>query len=295
MTRILNQSGRLKLVLAGGVLDVARASDGRFPHDPQLIYQEWDAFLDWAQAASRSADEAHPSDSEIGSPVSAPRQIVGVGLNYHSHVAHSGLKTPTEPGVFAKFLTSLAGPHAHIPLPSEAVFTEAELAVVLKREAFNISEAEALDHVAGVTVAQDLLDPPSIVRVPTLEGGPGAVYLNPSKSLAAFTPIGPELVSLDAAGDLGSLAIELDFNDTPVQRGNTSDLIFAVPELIARLSRKIRLLPGDVILTGSPDRVHGSEKLSLASGDRIRAAVIGIGEQRSLAVTEASVPQARVA
>lgn len=284
MTRILNDSGRLKLVLSDGILDVARASDGRFGSDPQEIYAQWDAFTEWAASAKRSAEEPLPQGSRIGSPVSAPRQIIGVGLNYHSHIRHSGLKTPTEPGVFAKFLTSLTGPYDEIPLPSEAVLTEAELAVVVKREAYNISENEALSYLAGATVAQDLLDPASIVKVPKLDGGPGATYLNPSKSLAAFTPIGPQVVSLDEAGDLGNLNIELDFNGAPVQRGNTSDLIFAVPELIARLSRKLRLLPGDVILTGSPDRVHGSESLVLKSGDRIRASVGSLGEQLSVAV-----------
>lgn len=287
MTRILNDSGRLKLILSDGILDVARASDGRFGSDPQQIYAQWDAFSEWAAAAKRSAEEPLPQGARIGSPVSAPRQIVGVGLNYHSHIRHSGLKTPTEPGVFAKFLTSLTGPYDEIPLPSEAVLTEAELAIVVKREAYRITEREALGHLAGATVAQDLLDPASIVKVPKLDGGPGATYLNPSKSLAAFTPIGPQVVSLDEAGDLGNLNIELDFNGAPVQRGNTSDLIFAVPELIARLSRKLRLLPGDVILTGSPDRVHGAESLVLKAGDRIRASVGNLGEQLSVAVAVA--------
>jgi 2-keto-4-pentenoate hydratase/2-oxohepta-3-ene-1,7-dioic acid hydratase in catechol pathway len=170
--------------------------------------------------------------------------------------------------VFAKFLTSLAGPNDEIPLPSEAVLTEAELAVVIKREGFEINEHDALDYLAGATVAQDLLDPASVVRVPTLEGNPGATYLNPSKSLAAFTPIGPELVSLDEAGDLDNLGIELDFNGTPVQRGNTNDLIFAVPELIARLSRKLRLLPGDEVWGSHTSRCRRSRGAELGCGLR---------------------------
>lgn len=287
MTRILNDSGRLKLILGDGILDVARASDGRFAADPQAIYGEWDAFVEWANSATRSAEETLPQGGRVGSPVSAPRQIIGVGLNYHSHVLHSGLKTPTEPGVFAKFFTSLAGPYDEIPLPSDVVLTEAELAVVIKREAFHISESEALSHLAGAAVAQDLMDPASVVKIPKLDGGPGANYLNPSKSLAAFTPIGPQVVSLDEAGDLGNLDIELDINGTPVQRGNTNDLIFAVPELVARLSRKLRLLPGNVILTGSPHRLHEAEKLALKAGDKIRATVRGLGEQHSVAVSVA--------
>lgn len=287
MTRILNDSGRLKLILQDGILDVARASDGRFSSDPQAIYAQWDEFLEWANSGNRSAEESVPQGSRVGSPVSAPRQIIGVGLNYHSHVRHSGLQTPTEPGVFAKFFTSLAGPYDEIPLPSDAVLTEAELAVVIKKEAFHISEADALSHLAGAAVAQDLMDPASVVKIPKLDGGPGANYLNPSKSLAAFTPIGPQVVSLDEAGDLGNLDIELDFNGKPVQRGNTSDLIFAVPELVARLSRKLRLLPGDVILTGSPHRILEAEKLGLKDGDKIRATVRGLGEQHSVAVSVA--------
>lgn len=287
MTRIINDSGRLKLVLKDGVLDVARASNGRFSSDPQAIYADWDAFLEWAASSTHAADEPLKSGAPILTPVPAPRQIIGVGLNYHSHVRHSGLQTPTEPGVFAKFFTSLAGPYDEIPLPSNLVVTEAELAVVVKREAFHISEAEALDHLAGATTAQDLMDPASVVKIPRLDGGAGANYLNPSKSLAAFTPIGPQVVSLDEAGDLGNLAIELDINGTPIQRGNTNDLIFAVPELVARLSRKLRLLPGDVILTGSPERLNTAEKLQLNAGDRIRASVQGLGEQLSVAVAVA--------
>ena len=287
MTRILNDSGRLKLILGDGILDVARASDGRFAADPQAIYGEWDAFVEWANSATLRQRLFRRAGGRVGSPVSAPRQIIGVGLNYHSHVLHSGLKTPTEPGVFAKFFTSLAGPYDEIPLPSDVVLTEAELAVVIKREAFHISESEALSHLAGAAVAQDLMDPASVVKIPKLDGGPGANYLNPSKSLAAFTPIGPQVVSLDEAGDLGNLDIELDINGTPVQRGNTNDLIFAVPELVARLSRKLRLLPGDVILTGSPHRLHEAEKLALKAGDKIRATVGGLGEQHSVAVSVA--------
>ncbi|MCR6502369.1 fumarylacetoacetate hydrolase family protein [Shinella sp. CPCC 101442] len=283
MTRILNDSGRLKLILPEGILDVANASNGRFSHDPQAIFEDWDDFQEWAQSGSKSADATAPESARILSPVPRPRQIVGVGLNYHTHIHHSGLKTPTEPGVFAKFLTSLAGPHADILLPSETVFTEAEAAVVIKREAYFINEDQALDHVAGVTVAQDLYDRTAIVNIPKLDGSGGATYLNPSKSLATFTPLGPEVVSLEAAGDLGSLAIELDFNDTAIQRGNTSDLVFAIPELIARLSRRLRLLPGDVILTGSPARIEGTEGIALRPGDLIRASVAGLGTQLQVA------------
>ncbi|RLL65465.1 FAA hydrolase family protein [Ochrobactrum soli] len=295
MTRVVNVSGRLKLKLADGIVDVEKASDGRFSSDPQRIYEHWDAFIDWASSQKRKADEPLPEATLIGTPVPTPRQIVAVGLNYHSHLQHSGLVAPEEPGVFAKFITSLSGPYSNIEVPSDVVFTEAELAIVLKREAYRVNESAALDYIAGVTVAQDLYDRNSVVKVAAADGSSAVVYINPSKSRVSFTPLGAEVVSLDEVDDMANLSIELDVNGVPIQRGHTSDLVFSVPALISRLSHKIRLLPGDVILTGSPARVEGTEAQNLRPGDVIRASIPGISEQRTVAVLPDFVQESLVA
>lgn len=286
MTRLINVSGRLKLKLADGVIDVEKASNGRFASDPQRVYEQWNAFAKWA-ASKTAAEEPLPDAAALDVPVPAPRQIVAAGLNYHSHITHSRLIAPSEPGVFVKLLTSLNGPRAEVEVEGDAVFTEAELAVVIGREVVRIGEKDALDYVAGAVLAQDLYDRHSVVKVASAEGAGGVTYINPSKSRPGYTPLGPEVVSLDEAGNLADLPIHLDINDTPIQRGNSSDLVFSVPELVARLSHKIRLLPGDVVLTGSPARLPGAEGRALRPGDVIRAFIPGLGEQRTVAVQPA--------
>ncbi|MGI4812741.1 MAG: fumarylacetoacetate hydrolase family protein [Janthinobacterium lividum] len=281
MPRIANESGRLKLVLRDGSLDVEKASGGKFSSDPQAVFSRWDEFADWAASAARSADAPRASGAAVGSPVPAPRQLLGVGINFHSHINMSNLAVPTAPAVFARLVTSLGGPNGNIPVYSDNVVTEVEVAVVLKREAFRVSEARSLDYVAGITIGQDLIDPSAVVLGTQLDGKVVGRYNTGAKSYPGFAPIGPELLSLDEVADLGDLPLELDIDDTPFQRGNTSDMVFAIPELIARLTYSLHLLPGDIILSGTPGRVAGAEHLRLRPGQLLTARVQGLGEQKN--------------
>lgn len=281
MTRIANEHGRLKVILADGSVDVERASDGRFSSRPQAIYERWDEFQTWANGTKLIADSVRATGKDVGSPVPLPRQIIGVGINYNSHITMSGLEPPTTPAVFMRLLTSLTGPNGDVPVYSETVFTEVEVAVVLKRDAFRVKAEDALDYIAGITIGQDMIDPAAVVVSKQLDGKAVGRYNNGAKSFPGFAPIGPDLVSLDEIADIGNLTLECEIDGVPFQSGNTSDLFFSIPELIARLTSTLHLLAGDLILTGTPGRLPGAEQLRLRPGQLITARVQSLGEQRN--------------
>jgi 2-keto-4-pentenoate hydratase/2-oxohepta-3-ene-1,7-dioic acid hydratase in catechol pathway len=281
MSRIANEKGRLKVILPDGSADVERASNGVFSSNPQAVYERWDEFQKWLHTTKLSADSERAVGKDVGSPVPLPRQIVGIGINYHSHITMSGLQTPTAPPLFIRLLTSMTGPYGDVPIYNEAVFTEVEVAVVLKRAAYRVPEEKALDYIAGITIAQDMIDPTAVVLVKDLDGKLNGRFNNGAKSFPGFAPIGPDLVSLDEIGDLGSLDLECDIDGKPFQRGNTSDMSFGIPELIARITSTMHLLAGDLILTGTPGRVKGAEHIRLHVGNVITARVQSLGEQRN--------------
>lgn len=268
--RIANVDGRLALVTADGVLDVGTASDGRLPSDPQQAYEQWDALLEWAptaQGATEPLDEAR-----LGAPAPRPRQVLAIGLNYAGHAGEAGVALPEAPSVFTKFPTSIGGPADAVALPSEHVDWEVELVVVIGREARRVAERDAWAHVAGLTVGQDL----SERRV---QNRPPAPQFSLGKSFPGFGPTGPVLVTPDELADSDDLAISCTLNGEEMQRGRTSDLVFSVPQLIARLSAVLPLLPGDAIFTGTPAGVGLLRKPPrfLRPGDELRSTIEGIG------------------
>jgi 2-keto-4-pentenoate hydratase/2-oxohepta-3-ene-1,7-dioic acid hydratase in catechol pathway len=280
MTRISNVSGRAKIVLTDGLVDIAKASDGRFSPEIQDLYERWNEFTAWVATAHLHADETAASDDQIGSPAPTPRQVIGVGINYRSSLDNGGFEQPSSPGVFSKFATSIGGPYEAIQLTSDRVITEVELAVVIGRRADSVSEQDALDYVAGVTVAQDLIDGPSVIALIKPDGSRGPSYMDLGKSRPGFAPIGPDLVTLDEAGDLTNLDVDLFVDGVQWQQGNTSELLFSVPQIISRVSHQIPLLPGDVILTGSPYWLAVGAGQPLAAGSEVVATVGRLGTQR---------------
>ncbi|MEV7389171.1 fumarylacetoacetate hydrolase family protein [Streptomyces sp. NPDC091215] len=274
---LANLAGRLHLVTDARAVDVADASDGRFAPDPQEIYAHWADFRAWAQEAD--LPEGRPYDrGELGSPVPAPSQLVAVGLNYRDHATETGYAVPEGlPPVFTKFTSSLTGPYTTVRLPEGDVDWEVELAVVIGRTTSHITEAEAWDHIAGYTVAQDLSE-----RVLQMSGP--APQFSLGKSHAGFTPLGPWLVTPDELPDPADLRLTTQVNGETVQDGNTRDLIFPIPTLIARLAQVLTLRPGDVILTGTPAGVGmgRTPPRYLAAGDTLTTRIEGIGslEQR---------------
>ncbi|MDV6264590.1 fumarylacetoacetate hydrolase family protein [Rhodococcoides yunnanense] len=270
--RLMNLSGRLQIALQDKVIDVADASGGRFEADPQAVYDRWDEFVEWS--SSLPADLAwEPQAGDVGAPVPRPRQIFAVGLNYGEHASESGFDRPDNPVIFTKFVSSITGPETTVELPAGSVDWEVELVVVLGRGGRNIDSAEAWDHVAGVTVGQDLSE-----RV-RQHSGP-APQFNLGKSHAGFSPTGPTLVTVDELDDRDDLVLGAEINGETVQAGRTSQLIFPVPVLIESLSRTVELYPGDIIFTGTPAGVGAGRTPPryLTAGDVLRSFVTGVGE-----------------
>jgi 2-keto-4-pentenoate hydratase/2-oxohepta-3-ene-1,7-dioic acid hydratase in catechol pathway len=209
----------------------------------------------------------------IGPCVANPSKIVCLGLNYRDHAAETGKPIPTEPILFMKAPSSLAGPNDDILLPDEADKGdwEAELGIVIGRKAQYVPESDWLDHVAGFCVVNDV----SERGFQTERGGQWVK----GKSADTFCPTGPWLVTPDEAGDPQHLALGLSLNGEPMQQGNTEDMIFGCAHALSYISRFMTLLPGDIIATGTPAGVGLGRNRFLRDGDRLRVSVEGLGEQ----------------
>ncbi len=207
----------------------------------------------------------------------APPAIFGIGLNYRQHAAETGMEEPRYPVLFMKNPASVAHPADPIVLhpscmePPEVDY-EAELAVVIGRAAKDVAAADALDYVIGYTVAND-------VSARRWQGKRGAGQWVRGKSFDTFCPLGPELVTADELTDPQKLRVTCKLNGQVMQDANTSDMIFSVAELIAYLSTGATLLPGSVILTGTPSGVGFTRKppVFLMPGDTVEVSVEGIG------------------
>lgn len=190
-----------------------------------------------------------PQGSRIGMPVTGSRQFVAIGLNYRKHAMEAGLEIPKEPVVFTKALTSLAGPNDDITMPDDSAATdwEVELGVIIGTVARKVSVDKALSHVAGYCLANDV----SERDWQTKRGN----QWGKGKSFDGFGPIGPWLVTTDELPDPQCIPISLTVNGKVCQSSNTADMIFSVAEVVSYLSQFMTLLPGDVVITGTPSGV----------------------------------------
>jgi acylpyruvate hydrolase len=203
--------------------------------------------------------------------VPRPRKIVCVGLNYRNHILEMGRELPEYPTLFAKFDRTLTGPFDDLVLPAESdrVDWEAELTVVIGRTARRVAEADALDAVAGYTVANDISMRDWQNRtVEWLQG----------KAFEASTPLGPELVTAEEI-DVADLDVRCEVNGTVMQQSRTSQLVFGPAALVSFISTILTLDPGDLILTGTPGGVGQARTppVFLQRGDEVRTTVEGIG------------------
>jgi 2-keto-4-pentenoate hydratase/2-oxohepta-3-ene-1,7-dioic acid hydratase in catechol pathway len=218
----------------------------------------------------------------IGAPVGIVPKFLGIGLNYRDHAEETGMPIPEVPIVFAKASSCVSGPSDPVLAPKgfERMDYEVELAVVIGTRAKNVPEEEALGHVAGYTICNDLSER-SLQK-----GGPGEWIK--AKSYDSFGPLGPWLVTTDEVPDPQKLDLTLDLNGERMQTGSTSTMIFTVAKLVSYISRYMTLHPGDVITTGTPPGVGMARKprVFLKPGDEIRASVSGLGEQRLKVVAE---------
>ncbi len=270
--RLANLGGRATLVLNGHVADLERASGGRLPADPMAALARWDAVAEWAHGLGPGAAEGPLDEGALGPPVPRPAKVFAIGLNYRGHAAEAGLEVPKTPMVFTKFPTCLVGPRAAVVLSSAWVDWEVELVVVIGRAGRRIAAARALEHVAGYCVGQDISDR----RLQFADKPP---QFSLGKSLDTFGPLGPAIVSLDAVGDPNDLRLTCDVSGERMQDARTSDMIFPVPELIAFLSARVPLEPGDLIFTGTPAGVGSTRtpRRYLRAGDEIRSTIEGLG------------------
>jgi 2,4-didehydro-3-deoxy-L-rhamnonate hydrolase len=271
--RLANHNGNLAISSnGGGFVDAHEASGGRYGPDPQSVYDVWDEFIAWASGASLDGG-GELAASELEAPVPAPRQVFAVALNYPEHAAEGGYTKPEVPLIFTKFPTCLTGPVADVALPTQFVDYEVELACVIGRTADHVTESQAWNHIAGVTVGQDL-SARDVQRK-----GP-APQFSLAKSFVGFGPIGPWVVTTDEPGMTGELELECILNGETMQRDSTEAMIFSVPELIAYISAICPLLPGDLLFTGTPSGV-GSRRdppVYLRAGDELVSRIAGIGE-----------------
>jgi 2-keto-4-pentenoate hydratase/2-oxohepta-3-ene-1,7-dioic acid hydratase in catechol pathway len=213
---------------------------------------------------------------ELLPPVPDPEKIVCIGLNYRAHAAEAEIEAPESPTIFGKYRNALAAPGATVALPaaSRKVDFEAEVAFVVGRRAKEVSEAQALDHVAGFTLLNDLSA--RDLQFATPQWMPGKVF-------DGSAPCGPALVTLDEAGQHDAIEFALDLNGERMQESSTADLIFPVPALVAELSRLLTLEPGDVVATGTPAGVGSTRRprVWLAPGDEIVISSPQLGELRT--------------
>jgi acylpyruvate hydrolase len=208
----------------------------------------------------------------IGAPVPRPGKIVCIGLNYRDHAAESNMAVPASPVTFSKYVTSVVGPGQAIRLPaaSRQVDYEAELAVVIGRRAKHVPVERAFDHVLGYMNLND-------VSARDLQFADG--QWQRGKSCDTFAPMGPCIVTREAAGNPHALRIRCRVNGQTLQDSNTNQLIFGVDEVVSFLSQTITLEPGDVIATGTPPGVGFARKppVFLKPGDVVEIEVEGLG------------------
>ncbi len=216
----------------------------------------------------------------IGSPIARPSKILCIGLNYAKHAKETGAAIPTEPILFMKSTSSLTGPFDNIIIPknSEKTDWEVELGVVIGKKASYVSEAEAMDYVAGYVLHNDVSE-----RAFQLERGG---TWDKGKGCDSFAPLGPWLVTKDEIPNPHKLGLWLSLNGKMMQDSNTDDLIFNIPQLISYSSQFMTLLPGDVISTGTPAGVGlgFSPNIYLKPGDVVELGIDGLGSSKQTAI-----------
>lgn len=221
-----------------------------------------------------------PEGVRLGSPVSRVGHFIAIGLNYADHAAETGSPIPSEPIVFSKAPSCLSGPNDDVLLPkgSEKLDWEVELAVVIGKRADNVSEADALSHVLGYALCND-------VSERAWQAERGGQWIK-GKSAPTFGPLGPWIATPDEIADPQNLDMFLDVNGERCQTGNTRTMIFSVAHIISYLSSFMVLEPGDVITTGTPPGVGLGMKPQkfLKAGDEMRLGIAGLGEQRQKVV-----------
>jgi 2-keto-4-pentenoate hydratase/2-oxohepta-3-ene-1,7-dioic acid hydratase in catechol pathway len=236
--------------------------------------------LGWMLEQYKGMLKEVPAGTRIGSPIARPSKIICIGLNYADHAKETNATPPTEPVIFMKASSALSGPFDNVIIPRDSVKSdwEVELAVVIGKKASYVTEEDAIDHVAGYTLHNDVSE-----REFQLERGG---TWDKGKGCDTFAPIGPWLVTKDEVPDVNNLKLWLTLNGEKMQNGTTANLIFNIPVLISYVSRFMTLLPGDVISTGTPAGVGlgFNPPVYLKHGDIMELGIDGLGTSKQTAV-----------
>lgn len=228
--------------------------------------------------ANKANQQEIPADSRIAAPFARPSKIVCIGLNYRDHAEETGAAIPAEPIIFMKSTTALVGPNDEVVIPKNSVKTdwEVEFGIVIGKKASYVHEADALAHVAGYVLHNDVSE-----REFQLERGG---TWDKGKGCDTFAPMGPVMATADEIPDIGDVRLWLKVNGKTYQDGNTKNLIFSVPYLVSYVSQFMTLLPGDVISTGTPAGVGlgFNPPIYLKEGDVIELGADYLGEQRQV-------------
>ncbi|MBW2487916.1 MAG: fumarylacetoacetate hydrolase family protein [Deltaproteobacteria bacterium] len=251
---------------AGKIVDL-RAIFPEIPDIGERFFTEG-----WLQRIDRIKDPGQALDVRLGCPISRPSKIICLGLNYLDHREESGFEKPQQPLLFSKTPNALNGPFDPILLPRscDQIDWEAELAVVIGKAGKRIAASEALDYVAGFSVMND-------VSGRQAQFSDGQWFRG--KSFDTFAPMGPALVTVDEIENLQNLTVKARVNGEVMQDGNSADMLFDIPTIIAFISEDITLMPGDIISTGTPSGVgiFRDPPVLLKAGDVVECEVEGVG------------------
>jgi 2-keto-4-pentenoate hydratase/2-oxohepta-3-ene-1,7-dioic acid hydratase in catechol pathway len=255
-----------------GIVD----ADGRIRDLSAVVDDITPATLAAALSADVESLPAVEGSPRYGVPLKGIGKIVAIGLNYEDHAIESNLPIPTEPVVFMKALSALTGPNDEVMLPKNSTHGdwEVELGVIIGKTCRYVSEADALDHVAGYVLANDVSE-----RFNQKQRG---TQWSKGKGHDTFCPVGPWLVTPDEVGDPQDLDMSLELNGERMQTGNTRTMIFNVRQIISYLSEYVTLFPGDLIITGTPPGVGEGKKpeaIFLKAGDEMTLSIAKLGTQ----------------
>ncbi|MBX9791323.1 MAG: fumarylacetoacetate hydrolase family protein [Pirellulales bacterium] len=282
VTYLSDRGARAAGVRDGMYVDLADA-DASLPSSVRSILEGGHALRPRVEAALARGGTIDPATVRLAAPISDPRKIVCVGLNYADHAHESGVQPPSEPVIFNKFPTTLTGHLAPIVLPrvSHEVDFEAELVVAIGHTARHVAAGQAMQHVAGYTCGHDVSARDWQLRKD------GKQWLL-GKSFDTFAPCGPWLVTPDEVADPHNLRVQFRLNGRTLQDSNTNQFIFKLPELIEYVSQVCTLEPGDLIFTGTPPGVGFARKppIYLQPGDIAEVEVEGLGILRNPVVAE---------
>jgi len=266
------------------IVNLAANSGGKIPNDMRTFLAMGDAGMALARSTVDDAMGSVALDQvKLLAPITNPTKVLAIGLNYMDHVRETGIDVPKLATMFCKFPSSIIGPGDAIMWREDVtaqVDYEAELAFVIGKTARYVPEADAFDYIAGYMNCHD-------VSARDLQMAPGDQWIR-GKSLDTFCPLGPFLATKDEIADPHNLSITCTLNGETMQNSNTKELIFKIPYLIEYLSKAFTLLPGDVVITGTPDGVGAFRKppIWLKDGDSVTVEVEGLGQLTNPCVIE---------